>query len=168
MNPARFRNCKFTNTLFNKLKLKRKSNPKASEKEGYQSTIVDLNFPIIEDDPNNAYSSICTGYSEPIKGITFNYYDEDLHVKFRQYIDNGCFDNAVVYDDEIYLVNFNDCTFINTNLDVDMFKVEFRDTILENITTYGEFENCNLNNVKFVNSVINNTFRECKLKNVNF
>lgn len=172
MKVAKLRNTKFTNTLFNQLTFSIKV-PKSTKKEGYRKTKWNMSFPMMEQDPHNAYSHVCTGWSKPIKEVDFQYYDQKLHEQYKKYVNGGCFNQAVIYSNSftnaIYLVDFENCTFIKTNLNMELIKVKLLNSTFNDGKIIGhEIINSNIISGKFINSEINTTFKDCKLKDVTF
>lgn len=167
---ANLRNARFTKNKFINLKFNYRPEPERSTSEGYIKHYGKIRFAIIHDDPNNAYSSICTGYNKGFDGIVSEY-DKKLHKKYKKYYKNKEYTNADVYKsywdgNKILRVDFCDSIMDTTEIN----KINFIFGMFSNMY----FNNCDFSNMEFNSTKIytttftNCTFVKCEFRNIGF
>lgn len=172
-NIINLRNSDFNNCKFLNLKLINNPNPNHDEKEGYIVTEGRISIPMMTEDPNNAYSSICSGYYKLPK-TKISFYDEKLHVSHRKFKSNEHYEEANIFDNTIYSVNFNMSNIIDSEINKTKFDyVKFHDTTIDNISfnetlfSKTNFRDCIVKNSKFVNNRFDFEFK-CTIRNTIF
>jgi len=159
---AKFRNAQFKNCKFTGLKFINNLEPKRDKKEGYDFKKTTIQFPMMTEDPNNAYSNICTGYTKPIT-TKFAAYDKELHKKYKLYFNSLDYKEADVFDNTIYNVDFNESVISSTNFDtLKLSRTQFNDV---------ELRQSNFNKVRLLAVDFNKCYvEECNIidSNVSF
>jgi uncharacterized protein YjbI with pentapeptide repeats len=172
------RNANFSKVNFVNLKFNKYPTPNRDMFEGYAYETCKISFPILKTDPDNFYSSVVDGYTEPVE-IGFSHYNKQLHESHKKYYESENFNMADVFEaywsgHEIYCTNFEDSHMRLTNVDkINFLSASFKDTVFKDVTfndmTFEKvnmvncaFENCVFNMCKFENSNLNATrFTNC-------
>lgn len=170
MNIAKLRNTTFNKCEFNNLKFNKLPQPEKDLSEGYDFQLTEISFPMMGDDPYNAYSSIKIGQTKPIKSM-FAAYDKTLHYKHREIVKNIKYNQGHVYKsywshDEIYCVTFNSVVMkSNVFTQINFISVNCNKTV---------FTDCIFINMRFTQGILKNSefmncsFSKCEFDNINF
>jgi hypothetical protein len=141
--------------------------PERNETEGYLFERGTLSFPIMGNDPHNAYGSMPSGDYFTVKDTNISFYDKETHLKYKTYIDNVSEPHVDIFRTwwgyyEIFSVDFVDGIIKDTEF---YSRTEFSRSTLSDVS----IEGCVFDNVSFVECEFDNTtFVNCRFINCRF
>lgn len=170
----RLRNSDLIKVKLKNLKLNILPKPNLDLSEGYDFKICDLQIPIIEADPNNAYGGRVSGYYT-MKKKYFAAYDVKLHETYKNYYHNYEYNYGHVFEPtdslrpmscEIYNIKVGESVIENTNLvKINFYKNTFTETHFNNVN----FSESDFNLIKFSKCVFEKCiFDKCVMSDTNF